>query len=244
MIALIFSCQINKRGRLAPASARRSSTSAAAAAALGRPGCKPPARPPHVAVHGTGGDEAPRLTSRPRTSDPAPSAPRPDPSPRGAVHLRHRRCAPHPRGDHGLPPCPAPSEGAPQGRWGTWIGGRPRCTPPPHKEAEKRDAMEKAERIKEKGPGVSTEEPGAQLSSLGANHPTVGYTALSPALKKVGDTQLLLTACSLSPRAGGAGSRYTARPPILLSLPQNPNLRRPGQASWPLAPDVTLPLPS
>ena len=46
--------------------------------------------------------------------------------------------------------------------------------------------------------------------------------------KKVGDTQLPLTACSLSPRAGGAGSRYPARPPILLSLPQNPKLRRPG----------------
>lgn len=43
---MIFSCQINKRGRLAPASALRSSTSAAAAAAaLGGPGWKPPARP-------------------------------------------------------------------------------------------------------------------------------------------------------------------------------------------------------
>lgn len=45
MIALIFSCQINKRGRLAPASALSSSTSAAAAAALGGPGWKPPAGP-------------------------------------------------------------------------------------------------------------------------------------------------------------------------------------------------------
>lgn len=46
MIALIFSCQINKRDRLAPASALRSSTSAAAAAAaLSGPGWKPPAGP-------------------------------------------------------------------------------------------------------------------------------------------------------------------------------------------------------
>lgn len=44
--------------------------------------------------------------------------------------------------------------------------------------------MEKAGSIKEKDPGVSTEEPRAQLSSLGANHPTVGYTALSPALEE------------------------------------------------------------
>lgn len=43
---MIFSCQINKRDRLAPASALRSSTSAAAAAAaLGGPGWKPPAGP-------------------------------------------------------------------------------------------------------------------------------------------------------------------------------------------------------
>lgn len=41
---MIFSCQINKRGRLAPASALCSSTSAAAAE-LGRPGWKPPAGP-------------------------------------------------------------------------------------------------------------------------------------------------------------------------------------------------------
>lgn len=66
---MIFSCQINKRGRLAPASALRSSTSAAtAAAALRRPGWKAPARP---------GPRTSQLPGRGATKPPArpPGAP-------------------------------------------------------------------------------------------------------------------------------------------------------------------------
>lgn len=104
MIALIFSCQINKRGRLAPASALRSSTSAAAAAALGWPGWNPPAQPePRTSQFTGGGRPYPHPVLGLQTQLPATSVPRPGPPPRGAIHLRPRRSAGHPRGGHGAP---------------------------------------------------------------------------------------------------------------------------------------------
>lgn len=101
---MIFSCQINKRGRLAPASALRSSTSAAAAAALSRPGWKPPARPGPRTSQFTGWG-ATKPPPRPRTSDRTPPTTSQSAltRPSGAIHLCHRCSAPHPHGEHGAP---------------------------------------------------------------------------------------------------------------------------------------------
>lgn len=118
MIALIFSCQINKRGRLAPASARRSSTSAAAAAALGRPGCKPPTRPPHVAVHGAGGGEAPPLPllSVPELQTLIPPPPPAPTRPPGAQFISATAAAPSTRaGNTGFPLAQLPRKVHPKG---------------------------------------------------------------------------------------------------------------------------------
>lgn len=105
---MIFSCQINKRDRLAPASALRSSSSAAAAAAvLGGPGWKPPAGP---GLHRWGraqnspqGGERPGFLGVLELQTPLP---RVLPASTSTIHLRPRSSASHPRSQLGNPTQP------------------------------------------------------------------------------------------------------------------------------------------
>lgn len=143
---MIFSCQINKRGRLAPAAGLRSSTSGDATAALGRPGWKPPARPGlrGAARLGPQGGGRQRPPPSPGTSDPATP---PGPAPQGQFISAPASPGGNGAGNTPIPFPSPPEKRAPRAllnlRGSVGVRGAP-CPCPAHR---RREAGEEAEPI-------------------------------------------------------------------------------------------------
>lgn len=232
---MIFSCQINKRGRLAPAAGSAPPRLRTPPRRSAGPGWKPPGPPrlrgPRTSLLRAGGDRGPPRP-RPRTSDPAPTAPHPPPAPAAPGGTRG-----------GAPRCPFPAHprGTPSalGNLGGSVGPRAHSSPTLHPDpGEEEGEPRRRPRGQRRRLGVlvQAQRRKGQLRGPGADTPT-GNAVLSGAGRR--DSREQPTSDSwfsipLSWQSGGSSCEGPASHPNPRD-PQIPKAARPGQDPGPCA---------